>query len=204
MSLAMQKSASSVPLSSSDAFSWELSSKLSSFLLIFSSSMVVKLSSSLCGGGGRKRIFWQSVISWVLPVRVGGGNGTFTVFMQVLAISTSGNKFCMWQQILRVASQWLASGIFRQWQATAHVHIGICGFCTEWHQYDRRLPLEKDVQSPRLPVGCHSVGLYTKNKQELRLGLESMPKIIDLSPLHVKMFIPTITLVITLSQFFCI
>ncbi len=41
----------------------------------------------------------------------------------------------------------------------------------------------KDVWSQRLTVCHHSVGLSTKNEEELRLGLESMVKIIDPSPL---------------------
>ncbi len=45
-----------------------------------------------------------------------------------------------------------------------------------WHIW---LVLTKDVQSQRLTVCCHSVGLSTKNEQELGLGLESMVKIND-------------------------
>jgi hypothetical protein len=41
----------------------------------------------------------------------------------------------------------------------------------------------KDVRSQRLTVCCHSVGLSTKNEQELGLGLESLVKINDPSPL---------------------
>jgi hypothetical protein len=45
------------------------------------------------------------------------------------------------------------------------------------------LQITKDVQSQRLTVCRHSVGLSTKNEQELGLGLESMVKIIDPPPL---------------------
>ncbi len=45
------------------------------------------------------------------------------------------------------------------------------------------LQVTKDVQSQRLTVHHHSVGLSTKNEKELRLGLEPMVKIIDPSPL---------------------
>jgi hypothetical protein len=47
------------------------------------------------------------------------------------------------------------------------------------------LKITKDIGSQRLTVCCHSVGLSTKNEQELRLGLESMVKIIDPSPLPI-------------------
>ncbi len=58
------------------------------------------------------------------------------------------------------------------------------------------LQITKDVRSQRLTVCCHSVGLSTKNEQELRLGLESMVKIIDPSPLPIpnqqsKMLLPS-------------
>ncbi len=43
----------------------------------------------------------------------------------------------------------------------------------------------KDVQSQRLTVCCHSVGLSTKNEQELGLGFESLVKINDPSPLPI-------------------
>jgi hypothetical protein len=43
----------------------------------------------------------------------------------------------------------------------------------------------KDVQSQRLTVSCHSAGISTMNEQELRLGLESMGKIVDSSPLPI-------------------
>jgi hypothetical protein len=47
------------------------------------------------------------------------------------------------------------------------------------------LQITKDVQSQRLTVHHHSVGLSTKNEQELGLGLESMVKVIDPSPLPI-------------------
>jgi hypothetical protein len=47
------------------------------------------------------------------------------------------------------------------------------------------LQIAKHVQSQRLTVCLHSVGLSTKNEQELRLGLESMVKIIDPSSLPI-------------------
>jgi hypothetical protein len=43
----------------------------------------------------------------------------------------------------------------------------------------------KDVHSQRLTVYCHSVGLSTKNEQELRLGMESMVKKMDPLPLTI-------------------
>jgi hypothetical protein len=45
------------------------------------------------------------------------------------------------------------------------------------------LQITKDVQSQKLTVCRHSVGLSTKNEQELGLGLESMVKINHPSPL---------------------
>ncbi len=48
------------------------------------------------------------------------------------------------------------------------------------------LQITKDVQSQRLTVHCHSVGLRTKNEQELGLGLESIVEIIDPSPLLIS------------------
>jgi hypothetical protein len=46
-------------------------------------------------------------------------------------------------------------------------------------------PPLKDAQSQRLTVCCHLVGLSTKKEQELGLGLESMVKMIDPSPLPI-------------------
>jgi hypothetical protein len=60
-------------------------------------------------------------------------------------VATKSN---IWQHIPKFGNKfrkWLRNGlplaIFCQWQASAHVHIKICGFCTEWHQFCRKLPL---------------------------------------------------------------
>ncbi len=58
-----------------------------------------------------------------LLVGVGCGNGTCTVFLQVATNSANGNN------IQNLAT----NSANRQWLATAQVHVGICGFCTEWH-----------------------------------------------------------------------
>ena len=56
--------------------------------------------------------------------------------------------------------------------------------CLLWLYYKRWCCQPKDVQSQRLHVHCHSAGLQKEN-EETRLGLESMVKIIDPSPLPI-------------------
>jgi hypothetical protein len=70
-----------------------------------------------------------------------------------LAISASGNKFCKLQLIPKFGNKfhkWYASGlplaIFCQWQATAQFNVEICGFCTEWRQFGRKLLLASHWQ----------------------------------------------------------
>ena len=98
-----------------------------------------------------------------LCLTLAGGGGGMNSYAPLCVDHTS---FC---QVCGLSAKFCASyvgselAIFCQLGAIAHICIGICGFCTEWHRVGRKLPMVSRWQFfanlvPWTCRKCHELG----------------------------------------------